>query len=163
MESFIETLTLGLIIVMFFVGLVGIVLPLIPGMLLVWLAVLFYVLSEGFTLITPGWFAAITLIALITGTADFWLPLLGARKTGASWQALVAGVVGGIIGTFMLPLIGTIAGYAAGVLLAEYIRLGDWQPALRSGLGVLAGWGVATLLQFIGALLIIAIFFIKVN
>lgn len=163
MESFIETFTLGIVIVMFLIGLVGIILPLIPGILLVWLAVLFHAFSDGFTVITPGWFMVITIIAIATGTSDLWLPLLGARKSGASWQALVAGVIGGIIGTFALPIIGTIVGYAAGVLLAEYIRHGAWEPALRSGFGVLAGWGIATLLQLVGAVMIIVIFFLRAS
>jgi uncharacterized protein YqgC (DUF456 family) len=162
MGSFVETLTLSLVLVMFFIGLVGIVVPLIPGILLIWLAVLFYALSNGFTVITPAWFILITILALVTGTSDLWLPLLGARRTGASWQALAAGVIGAIIGTFALPIIGTIAGYAAGVLLTEYVRHGTWKPALRSGFGVLAGWGIATFVQFVGAVLMIAIFFLRV-
>ena len=163
MESFIDTLTLGLVVVMFLLGLAGIIIPILPGILLVWLGVLFFALSDGFTAITPLWFTVITILALFTGSSDLWLPLLGARRTGASWQALVAGVLGGIIGTFMFPILGTIVGYAAGVLLAEYIRLGDWDPALRSGFGVLAGWGIATLVQLVGAIAIIAIFFLRVN
>jgi uncharacterized protein YqgC (DUF456 family) len=147
---------------MFMIGLIGIVVPLLPGILLIWLAVLLYALSNGFAVITPAWFVLITILALVTGTSDLWLPLLGARKTGASWQALAAGIIGAIIGTFVLPVIGTIAGYAAGVLIAEYIRHGAWRPALRSGFGVLAGWGIATLVQLAGALAIIAIFVLRV-
>jgi uncharacterized protein YqgC (DUF456 family) len=163
MDSFVETLTLGIVLVMFMVGLVGIFVPLIPGILLIWLAVLFHALSDGFTAINPAWFVLITFLALVTGTSDLWFPLLGARKTGASWQALAAGIIGAIVGTFALPIIGTIAGYAAGVLLAEYIRHGAWEPAIRSGFGVLAGWGIATLFQLVGALLMIAIFFLRVS
>jgi uncharacterized protein YqgC (DUF456 family) len=162
MESLTDSLSSGIVLLLFLAGLVGIIVPLLPGILLVWLAVLFYAYADGFTTITPTWFAVLTLIAFLTGTSDLWLPLFGARRTGASWTALAAGVLGAIIGTFLLPILGTIVGYAAGVLLAEYIRHGAWEPALKSGLGVLAGWGVATLVQLLGAITIIAIFYLLV-
>jgi uncharacterized protein YqgC (DUF456 family) len=156
-----QSIAFGLAVLFILLGLVGIIIPMIPGSLLIWLTVLLYMLFErayGLTAIDPFTFGAITLIALVTGLADFWLPLLGARAGGSARRSLVFGVVGSIVGTFMLPLFGTVAGYALGVLLGEYHKHGDWNRALRAGLGGLAGWGLATALQLGGGFLILILF-----
>jgi uncharacterized protein len=123
-----------------------------------WLAILFYGLLYGFETLTWGGFALISLIALVTGTADIWLTALGAKKGGASYRSQLFGLLGAIIGTFIVPLLGTIIGYMAGILLAEYQKRGDWDLAVRASLGGLAGYGIASLIQFGGGLLMIIIF-----
>lgn len=130
----------------------------IPGSLLIWMAVLVYVLVNGMA--SVGWpaFIFISLVALVAGTADLWMPLLGAKKVGASMRAIVYGTIGAIIGTFFAPLLGTLIGYAGGILLGEYQKRGDWNEALKVSLGGLAGWGLATAVQLGGGILILIIF-----
>lgn len=140
------------------IGLIGIIIPALPGMLLVWLSVLLFVFVTGFESLSLTGFIIITLIAIITGTADFWLSVWGAQRGGASKRSLLWGILGSIAGTFILPLIGTIIGYAIGILFSEYRQRGDWEAAWRASLGGVAGWGLATAVQLGGALLIIAIF-----
>ena len=162
MITLLQSLVFGFAVLFLLVGLVGVVVPLIPGSLLIWITVTLYTLYEryisGTAAIDPLSFIVISLIALVTGLADFWLPWLGARVTGSSRRALLFGVVGAIVGTVFFPLVGSILGYAAGILLGEYQKYGEWERALRAGLGGLAGWGVATALQLGGAFLIIIIF-----
>ena len=158
MAPLIDWLTSGLIALFLVVGLVGTVVPILPGTLLIWLAILFYALANGFGAIGVGAFVAISLIALVTGTADIWLTLIGAKKGGASRRALLYGVIGALIGTVLLPLLGTIIGYAAGVLFGEYQRQGDWDLAVKASVGGLAGWGVAAAVQFAGGVAMIMIF-----
>jgi uncharacterized protein YqgC (DUF456 family) len=158
-----QIIAFGLAVFFILVGLVGVVLPLLPGTLLIWLTVFFYFLVEralGFAAIDPISFAAITILALGAGTSDIWLPLLGARRSGSSKRAMVAGLVGGLIGTFVLPipLVGTIVGYAAGILLGEYQKHGDWDKALRASAGGIAGWGIATVLQLVAGFVILILF-----
>lgn len=152
-------------IFLFLLGLIGIIVPILPGILLIWGGILFYAVAiDQFTLISPWLFALITLIALVAGTADLWLAAVGAKKTGASWQALLLGVVGAVAGTFLIPipLLGTLAGYALGILLGEFLRLRDWRAAWRASLGGIAGWGIGTALQLGGGLILIALFLIAV-
>lgn len=158
MSVFLDSLSFGLAVVFIVIGLVGTVVPLLPGILLIWLTILVYAILTGFTAVTPLGFTVLTLIALVTGTSDLWMSLLGARTGGASRRALLFGIAGAIIGTFVLPLFGTIIGYALGVLLGEYQKRGDWDAALRAGLSGLAGWGIATAIQLGGGLLMLAIF-----
>ena len=97
------------------------------------------------------------LIALVTGTANIWLAAVGAKTTGASWRTLVVGFIGAIAGTFLIPipLLGTILGYAGGLILAEYVRLNQWRPALKAAFGGVVGWGVSTAVELIGAVMMI--------
>ena len=94
----------------------------------------------------------------MTGTSDLWLTLFGAKKGGASVKSMLIGTMGAIAGSFVFPLVGTIAGYIAGLLLGEYWQHGDWELAKKAGLGGLAGWGIATIIQFIGGIFIFVIF-----
>lgn len=161
MDLVLQSLFFGVAVVFILVGLVGVVVPLLPGSLLIWITVAVYTAAErwnGFAAIDGVTFVVITLIALVTGLSDLWLPLLGAKVTGSSLRSMIYGVVGGIIGTFIIPLLGSIIGYVAGILISEYRRYGDWDKALRAGWGGLAGWGIATALQLGGGLLILIIF-----
>ena len=158
MSLLLQSVTFGLVFAFMIIGIVGIIVPIIPGMILVWLSALVFVLFTGFEVLPLSAFAIITLIAAITGTADFWLSVWGAKKGGASKRSLLWGIAGSIVGTFVLPLIGTIIGYAVGILLSEYQQRADWEAAFRASVGGVAGWGLATAVQLVGALLIIGIF-----
>ena len=163
MNLLLQTALFGVAVFFILLGIVGVVIPMIPGTFLVWLTVVLYAVAEralGVAALDPLTLVAITLIAFVAGLSDLWLPLLGARASGSSRRSLIFGIAGAILGTFLLPvpLFGTVIGYAAGVLLGEYHKHGDWNRALRAGLGGLAGWGIATILQLAGSLLILIIF-----
>lgn len=161
MSLLLQSFSFGLAVFFIFVGIAGVLIPIVPGTLLVWLTVVVYAIVErmnGFAAVDWVTFTAVTLIALVTGLAEFWLPLIGAKVHGSSRRAILFGVVGGIIGTFAFPLLGTIIGYAFGVLLGEYHKLRDWDRALRASLNAVASWGVATAIQLGGAILILFIF-----
>ena len=162
MENIVFTIGTGVVILAFVVGLLGIILPSIPGLIIIWLASLYYAaVVVGFDVFSPWVFALITLVGLVAGTADIWLPMLGAKKTGASWRTLTVGLIGGVAGTFLLPLpiFGTVIGYGAGILLAEYVRHGAWRPAWRATLGGVVGWGLSAAVELVGAVIMILLFF----
>ncbi len=158
MENLTYSLGGALVIIAFIIGLFGTLLPIIPGIVIIWLASLFYAwILVGFDIFSPWVFALITLIAIVAGTADVWLAAVGAKTTGATWRTLIVGFIGAIAGTFFIPipLIGTIAGYAAGLILAEYVRLNDWRQAVRAAFGGIVGWGVSSAVELAGGVLII--------
>jgi uncharacterized protein len=154
----------GLAVAFILVGILGIIVPILPGMLLVWFTVIVYAWRTGFE--TIGWptLTFITLVALITGLSNIWLPLLGAKKVGAAKRALLLGIVGAILGTFIIPipLLGTVIGYALGVFLGEYLKQRNVRLALRAGLGGVAGWGISTVVEISGALIILTVFVVQV-
>jgi uncharacterized protein YqgC (DUF456 family) len=146
------------VILAFVIGLLGTILPVIPGLIIVWLASLYYAaVVVGFDVFSPWVFALLTIIALVAGTSNIWLAALGAKTTGASWRTLVVGFIGSIAGTFLLPipLVGTIVGYAAGLVLSEYVRQGELRPAVKAAFGGMVGWGISTVVEFAGGVLMI--------
>ncbi len=162
--DFLSALGFGLAVAFILIGVIGTVVPILPGMLLVWFTVLVYAWQTGFEAV--GWpsLVIITIIALVAGLSNIWLPLLGAQKTGAAKRALFLGVIGAIAGTFIIPIpiLGTVIGYAIGVFLGEFMKVRDWRLALKASLGGVAGWGVSTIVEIVGSLLILAIFVVQV-
>ena len=164
MSVLFEAITFGAITAFMVLGIIGTIIPIIPGTLLIWMGVLVYAWHIGFSTFGIGLFLLLSLIAIITGTADLWLPLLGAKGSGASKRALLFGTIGALLGTFLIPIpvIGTIGGYVLGLLLGEYQKHGDWELAKKAGWSGLAGWGLATAVQLGGGILMLLIFVIHI-
>ncbi|MCA9969949.1 MAG: DUF456 domain-containing protein [Anaerolineales bacterium] len=164
MSLLFEAITFGVVVAFMFVGVIGILIPVIPGTLLIWMGSLVYAWHVGFTTFGIGILLILTLIALVTGTVDLWLPLLGARGGGASGRALLFGTLGALVGTFAIPIpiVGTVAGYVLGLILGEYQKHGNWELARKAGLSGLAGWGLATAVQFGGGILMLFIFVLRI-
>ena len=125
------------------VGLLGTLLPAIPGVGFMWVVILIYALVERFATIDPLTFVALTLLGAVGATADLWLGMLGAKVAGASlWStlfSLLGALVGGLIGFFFggigaVP--GALVGSMLGVLLNEYRERRAWRAALRATLGL---------------------------
>jgi uncharacterized protein YqgC (DUF456 family) len=147
-----------IVLVVMVVGLLGTVLPVLPGPVLIFAAALVFAVLDGFQAI--GWpsLAVIGVLALVATGVDLLTSSIGAKVGGASGWSIAAGMVGGLVGTLLFALPGTILGALLCVLLAEYIRLKDWRPAARSSTGWLVGWLLSSVIRFGIAVAMIAIF-----
>lgn len=150
-------------LVLMFIGLAGVILPLVPGIVLVYLAALLYAVIEGFDRIGPVTLAVLTVLTVVGVTADLWVSSLGAKVGGASVWALLGGLALGLVGLIFSGLPGAIVGSVVGVITVELWRVGDWQKVLRSGAGWLIGWLLSTVVQLSIALIMIAIFLWQVG
>jgi hypothetical protein len=157
-----EAILLFVVILLMLVGLIGTVLPILPGILFIWLGVALYAWETDFTVISVPLFLLISVITLFAGSSDLWLPYLGAKKSGAAKRAYLLSTVGAIAGSFLLPVIGTLIGFVLGLFLGEYWKRRDAGTAVRVSWGGLKGWGLATLIQLVFAVLVIALFFWRV-
>ena len=149
-------------LVLMLIGLLGVILPLVPGIVLVYLAALLYAVIEGFARIGPITLAVLTVLAVVGVTADLWVSSLGAKVGGASVWALLGGLVLGLVGLIFFSLPGAIVGSVAGVIAVELWRVRDWRKVLKAGGGWLIGWLLSTVVQLSIALIMIAIFFWQV-
>lgn len=143
-------------LIVMLVGLFGLVVPIFPGMVVIWLAALGYGVVSGFTGV--GWvlFAAITICMLIGVTIDNILMGAKARASGASWTSLGLAIVAGIVGTIFFPPVGGIILAPLAILAYEYSRHRDWEKAMTALRGLAAGWGMAFIARFgLGLLMII--------
>jgi uncharacterized protein YqgC (DUF456 family) len=137
------------------VGLVGTVVPILPGLVLVAGAALVYGLAEGFGAAGTIAFAAIVGVGIAGTVAGLWLPHRAAGRAGASRQSLLLGAAGGVIGFFAVPVVGLPLGGVAGIYLGERLRTGDGQAAARTTVATLKGFGVAALVQLVAGVVMV--------
>lgn len=129
------------------VGLAGVVLPFVPGLPIIWAGALLYGLTTMFGGV--GWTAmtAITVLGLLGIAASLVLPDRAGAAAGASTSTRLFAGVAGIVGFFVIPVVGFVIGACLGVLLAQYRRTADWDGAVRSTVAVLKGFGVGMLAE----------------
>lgn len=136
-------LSVALTLIVMLVGLAGVVLPVLPGLALMWLGALAYGLTQGFGRAGPWLFAAITLLALAGLGVEAVLSHVGARAGGASWRAMLASTALGLVGFALFSLPGLIGGALAGMLVVEYWRRHNWREAWKAAGGMAAGCGLS--------------------
>jgi len=145
-------------LVAMFIGLLGVLLPLVPGVALIWLTALIYAIAEGFKNIDPITMVVLSVIAIPGITADIWVSSLGAKAGGASRWSIVASLVGGVVGFLISTLPGALIGALAGLMAVELFRAKDWRQALKASGGWIAGWLLAAVVQIVIGAIMIAIF-----
>ena len=157
----VETLLVGVAIA---VGLIGILVPLIPGSILVLAAIAVWAYVEGTTVawVTLGVAAVILVAALLV---KYLWPMKRMRSADVGAWSLLAGGVLGIVGFFVIPVVGLIIGFVFGVFLAELgLRRNSrlaWASTVHAIKGValsvgveLAGALLATMVWVVGVLLV---------
>ena len=153
-----------LFLVQFFmlVGLIGLVVPIFPGLLIMWLAALGYGIASGFGTLGIVIFVLISLLALIGSLADNLFMGAGARKGGASWLSIFVALAVGILGTIIFPPIGGLIAAPIAVLLLEYYRLRDWALARQAVFGMAKGWGLSLAARLLIGFLMMGLWWIWV-
>jgi hypothetical protein len=155
MPAWLTTTIYWTTLVIMLVGLFGLIVPIFPGIAVIWLAALGYGVTTGFT--TLGWvlFAVITVLFFIGALIDNVLMGAKARKEGAAWSSLVLGVLAGILGTIFFPPLGGLIAAPLVLLALEYIRQRDFKKAFNTLRGLAIGWGSGFIVRvLIGAAMI---------
>lgn len=128
------------------VGIIGCVLPVIPGQVLSWASLLFL----QFTSDPPFTANFIVTWALITAGVtllDYVVPIWGTKKLGGSKKGIWGATFGLVIGIFFFPPFGLIIGPFIGAYLGELVAGKDSRTAFRSGLGSFIGFVAGTLMK----------------
>ena len=146
-----------LAVVLVLVGLAGTVMPVIPGALLVFAGLFVAASADGFARVGTVALVIIGALGVLSFVADFVASLLGAKRVGASPQALVGAALGGGIGLF-LGLAGMIVGPFLGAVAGELLARGGIAQAGKVGLGTWLGLLAAAVLKVIIAFMMIATF-----
>ena len=133
-----QIIGLSLTLLVMLAGLIGSLLPVLPGVPLILIAAIGHRLYFGaasinnFVLIILVW---LTLVSLVF---DFLASLLGSRKFGATWLGMTGAVVGGIIGLFF-SLPGIILGPFLGAMIFEMLGDKEFKQAVHAGVGATVG------------------------
>lgn len=138
-------------------GLFGLVIPIFPGNVVMWVAALIYGLIFGFGRAGGILFAVITLLMLAAVLADNFLMGAKAREKGAAWRSIILALLAGVVGTFAFPPIGGIIAAPLVLFLMEFHRLGDSAEATQVVKALLFGWGLAFVVRFGLGLVMIAL------
>lgn len=145
------TLTEVLVGIVIVVGMAGIVVPLLPGTVLILAAVLAWAVHVG---TAAGWvvFAVATAFLAVGTVVKYLVPHQGLREAGVPNATLWWGALGAVVGLFVIPYVGLFAGFVAGVYLAERQRVG-LERAWPSTWAALRAVGVSILVELAAAVL----------
>ena len=150
-----------LIGVFLLLGLVGCVVQVVPGSLIVLGAILVWAALEGTGV---AWVVGIVAVAAVAVAWVLKYGLAGRHLTaaGVPRRTLVWGGVAGVVGFFVLPVVGLFVGFVLAVYLAELHRLGDRRRAWSATVAALQATGITILVELAGALVACAAWLIAV-
>jgi len=155
LESLALTIGLYVLGVLLIVGgLIGLVLPAIPGSPVIFAGILAIAWADGFERI--GWPGLIVtgILAATISLVDYLAGVAGAKHFGASYWGLVGSFLGLLAG---LPfgILGIVVGPVAGAILIEYLKDPNWKKAAKVGVGTFVGFVAGTALKYALALVLL--------
>lgn len=137
------------------VGLLGTIVPIVPGLSLIWAAGLLYGVIAGFGEVGTGAFLVMTVLAGLAIAAGVVLPSKRAAGAGASKGSIVLGGVGALVGLFVIPVVGFALIGIACLYGGERLRGQEHDRAVTATIETLKGMGWAFVAQFSAGLLMI--------
>ena len=139
------------------IGLAGIVLPALPGHMLILGGLVVAAWADGFQHVSGWTLGVIAVIALASYGIDFVSAAVSTKKLGASRRAM-AGAAIGTLGGLFFGLPGLIAGPFVGAVVGELTKTRDVRQAGRAGLAATIGFAIGTAVKVAFAFVMIAIF-----
>lgn len=139
-------------VVLSVVGLCGVVMPVLPGSILIGLGFLIWAIVSG---TVGGWifFGVAAVLLLIGNVSGMVLTGRGLKQREIPTRSVTIAVVTGVVGMFVLPAFGLLIGFVVGLVGAEYYRVRDWREALDSSLAALKALGIGLIIELGCALL----------
>jgi len=143
------------------VGLVGMLVPLLPGTLLVYAAVAVWSVLERNTV---SW-TVLAVVTVVLGGGQlikYLWPVRRMRAADIGGATLAAGAVLGVIGFFVIPVLGLVVGFVAGVYLAELLARRDWRRAWAATVHAVKGVALSVGVELGAGLLATAVWVVGV-
>ncbi len=142
------------------IGLLGIALPALPGVPLVFVGLLIAAWADGFAHVGAGMLTVIGLLAALSVVADFAATALGASRFGATRAGVAGAVIGSLIALFTGQIWLVLIAPLMGAIVGEYISNRDPKLAVRAGMGALVGMILAGAAKYAIAITMIALFLV---
>jgi uncharacterized protein YqgC (DUF456 family) len=152
-----DTLWYVVAAILVFVGLAGSVLPALPGVPLVFAGLLVAAWADDFTRVGAATIVALGLLTLVSFAIDFAATAMGAKRVGATRQAIAGAALGTFAGVF-LGIPGLILGPFVGAVVGEMLSHGELQRATRAGVATWVGLLFGTLAKLALVFTMIGVF-----
>lgn len=135
-------------IILILSGILGCVVPIIPGPPLSYIGLLLLHFTERYQF-SSKFLIVWAVITVVVYALDFIVPIWGTKKFGGSKRGVWGSIIGLIIGMFIFPPIGIIIGPFIGAVVGELTSGKESKEALKSGFGSFLGFLIGTLLKLI--------------
>ena len=140
-------------------GLAGTVLPALPGTALVLAGIALGAWIDDFTRVGGLTLTVVAVLAALAWVLDYVAGLLGAKKAGASRQALVGAALGTVVGLFM-GLVGVLFMPLVGAAVGEYLARRDHGQALKVGTATWLGMMLGMIAKVVLAFMMVGLFIV---
>ncbi len=148
--------------ILIFIGLIGSILPAVPGASVILVGVFIYAWHTGFEIVSWGVIFVLLSLTLITQILDYLASMYGAKKFGAGRWGIVGALAGGVIGFIAAGVIGIIIGPFIGAFLLEMMQGKSVNSSLKIGFGTVIGFIGGTIGKFVISFTMVLIFFWQV-
>ncbi len=155
-----SVLLLILVFFLILLGIAGTIIPLIPGIPLIFISIAAYGWHEGFQQVTPKYLVIIGTVTVLSVIVDYLSTALGAKYAGSSKKGIWGAFIGTFIGALFFPPLGILLGPWLGAFIGEYIELQDAGAAAKTGFGTVLGLFSGIVFNLILALIILISFVI---
>jgi uncharacterized protein YqgC (DUF456 family) len=158
--SWIEIVLFVITLVVMLVGLAGVVLPLLPGVPIIFGAALVSALLTGFSSISGQTIIVFAILTVVSLVLDWVASVIGIKRMGGSYAGMIGAFIGMIVG-LLLPgvgLVGFVIGAFVGAYAMELLFNKDSRVALRAGLGSFLGFLAGGLMKLVIGIIIIGVF-----
>lgn len=157
-----KTIALIITIIMFIIGIIGTILPALPGVVLIFGGMLVYGFMTGFAGLSVWFFLMQLAVTVVIFVVDFMASAVSTKKYGGSRQAAFGAALGTILGLIVLGPLGIIIGPFAGSVAAEILLGKEIKQAIRVGFGSLVGVMGGTIFKLAAEAVMIIYFFMTI-
>lgn len=151
-----EPLLIPIVLFLMIAALFLVLIPVVPVAAVEWAIAIVFGALTGFERLTIPAAVVMTLFMIIGSTSQYWSPFLGLKGKQLSCLGIIAFFVGAMIGTGIVPLIGTVIGGMIAVMIVEFINTQDWKQALVGGKTALRTFVIGMVMEFVFSAMIVA-------
>ena len=144
-------------------GLLSLLVPVLPGLVIIWVPILVYAVLTGFTGPRIVLFVIITALMLFGNVVDNLIMGSRAHQRGASWWSVAVALVAGVAGSMAFPPFGGLIAALLALFAVEFFRQRDWRKAFRSTQSMAIGCGWAAFVRFLIGLAMIGLWVVWIK
>ena len=151
-----------IVLLLFVVGLIGTLVPALPGVGLIWLGIAIYAWASGFDPITLPMLGILAVMALLASGASYAGAALGSRLGGGKKLSIGGAVIGAIIGLMVANIVGLFVVAFLGAMIGALFEGKSGQAAAKTAALTVVGIIGGVVLQFTLGIIMISGFFIEI-